>query len=167
MRSTCSDSSKRSRASAWSIPRPSYSRRPRPAADAADDFALRAEEGVEHVYVFGDPHRVMPRQDRHHGAEVHALRDAGDIGQVLQRIGDHRVGREVVLDGPHRVEAGVVGDARDVDLLAEDVAIRARRMRRDLLAALLGLVTIPVGVVLVENGGAYAHGKSLPCCWSR
>ena len=133
-----------------------------PASDAADDLAVRAEEGVEHVHVFGDSHRVVPRQHGDHRAEVHALRDAGDVGEVLQRIGDHRIRREMMLNRPQRVEAGFIGDPRDVDFLVEDVAIGLARARRNLLAALFGLVAIPVGVVLIEDGGAYSHGACSP-----
>ena len=81
-----------------------------PLPDAADDVAARPEEGIEHVDVFGDAHRIMPRQHRDHRSQVHALGDAGDIGQILQRVRHHRVGREVVLDGPDGIETGVVGD---------------------------------------------------------
>ena len=133
---------------------------PEPATHAADDLAAGAEEGVEHVDVLGDPHRVVPGQHRDHRAQVDPLGDARDVGQVLQRVGHHGVGREVVLDRPDGVEAGGVGDPRDVELLAEDRAVGALGAGGHGLAALLRLVAIPVGVVLVEDRRAYAHGGS-------
>src|SRR5690606_22767528 len=62
-----------------------------------------------------------------------------------------------VLDGPHRIEARVVRNSRDVELLVEDLAVRAPRPGSHGLTALLRLVPIPVGVVLVEDGRTYAH----------
>lgn len=131
---------------------------PESATDAADDLALGPEEGVEHVDVFGNAYRVVPRQHRDHGAEIDALGDTRHVGQVLQRIGDHGVGREVMLDGPQRIEAGIVGDARDVEFFQEDVAVGLLRTGGDLFTALLRFVAIPVGIVLIEYRGAYAHG---------
>ena len=49
-----------------------------------------------------------------------------------------------MLDGPHGIEAGVVGDTCDVQLFQDYIAIRLLGVSRDFLAALFGFVAIPV-----------------------
>src|SRR5215469_3177601 len=95
-----------------------------PAAHTAYDVAIRSEERIQHVYVFGDPYRIVPGQHRDHRAQVNVPGDAGDIGKVLKRVCDHCVWGEVMLDGPHRIEASHVCNARDVEFLVENFAVR-------------------------------------------
>src|SRR5215475_4729593 len=99
----------------------------------------------------------MPGQDDNHCTEVNTFRDAGEVGQKLQRVSHHRVGCEVMLHSPHAVKAGLVGDPGDVKLFKEDRSVGGVRAGWGLLSALLGLVAIPVFVVLHEYGGSYTH----------
>ena len=128
---------------------------------SADNLAVRSEERVEHADILGDTHRVVPGQHHNHGCEIDTLRDPGDVAQILKWIRDHRVGREVVLDRPQRVEPNFVRDASDVDLLEEHFLVRFRGAPGHDLTAFFGLVSIPIGIVLVEQRGAYSHGYGL------
>jgi hypothetical protein len=94
-----------------------------PAADAEDQPPVR--EVIEHEHLLGDPDRVVPRQHDHHRAELDGARAAGEVRQVLQHVGTHRVVGEVVLDPPQRLEAEGLGQIREADLVPIDVAIGA------------------------------------------
>src|SRR5262249_14628468 len=94
-----------------------------PAAHTADDIAIRSEERVQHVYVFGDPDRIVPGQHRDHRAQINLPGDAGDIGKVLKRVGHHRVWREVMLDGPDRIEAARIRDTRDGEFFVKNLTV--------------------------------------------
>ena len=121
-RSTSRPSLKSSRD--WSIGTrwPLYSRMPRPRP--MPTFKLpAAQHVVERHEAFGDHDRVVPRQHHHHGAHVDPLRAAGEVGQELGRVVDHRVGREVVLDGPQQVEAERLDQPPEVELLAIDLRV--------------------------------------------
>src|SRR5215472_8209323 len=128
-----------------------------PAAHTACDVASRSEERVQHVYVLGDAYRIVPGQHRDHRAQVNVPGDAGDIGKVLKRVCDHRVWREVMLDGPDRIESTRIRDARDVEFLVEDLTVRTRRPPGHGFALFLRLVPVPVGVVLIEDRRPNSH----------
>ena len=64
--------------------------------------------------------RIMPGEDNNLGAEVDTFCNTSEVGKKLERVGHHRVGREMVLHGPHAVKTGIVGDASNVDFFKED-----------------------------------------------
>src|SRR5690348_7458500 len=72
----------------------------KPTADAANDLATGAKEGVQHIDVLGHPYWIVPGQHHDHRAKINPLGNAGNVSEVLQRIGNHRIRREVMLDGP-------------------------------------------------------------------
>src|SRR4029453_13088721 len=129
----------------------------KPTANATDDLATGRKKRVQHVDTFSDPHRIVPAQHHHHGDEIPACGEPGDIGEILQRICHHRIRCEVVLNSPHRIEPGVIGDAGNVDFFVEDLAIRPDRTLRHGLALLLRFVAVPVAVVLIKDGCSNAH----------
>ena len=96
---------------------------PETAADAEDEATVR--HVVEHDDLLGDAHRVVPGQHDHHRAELDAVRAPGEVGQVLQHVGAHRVVGEVVLDAPQRLEAERLGEVAEPELVAVDVAVGA------------------------------------------
>ena len=84
---------------------------------------------------------------------------AREVGEQLEHVGHHRVGREVVLDAPERVEAERLDEPADVEVFLVDLPVGdARRALR--LAALLRLVALPVAVVLHEQRDADLHVAS-------
>ncbi len=54
-----------------------------------------------------------------------SVRAPGEVGQVLQDVGTHRVVGEVVLDAPQRFESERFGEIAEPQLVAVDVAVRA------------------------------------------
>ena len=53
------------------------------------------------------------------------LRAPGEVAQVLQHVGTHRVVGEVVLDAPQRLEAERLGEVAEAELVPVDVAVGA------------------------------------------
>ena len=98
---------------------------PEAAADAEDDPT--AGEVVEHRDAFGDAHRVVPGQHHDHRAELHVLGAPGHVRQELERVGHHRVAREVVLDRPDRVEPERFGQPGELQLVRVDLVVGPRR----------------------------------------
>ena len=92
----------------------------------------------------------MPGEDVDHGAQIDPVGDPRDVREVLHRVRDHRVGREVVLDRPQGVEAGLVRDAGELKLFEEDLAVTLRRPRGHGLATLLRFIAVPVCVILID-----------------
>ncbi len=103
----------------------------------------------------------MPGEDHDHGAKVNTFRDAGDVGKKLQRIRHHRIGCEMMLHGPHAVEAGLIGDPCDIDFLKEYRPVGGRWSDWRGLPAFLCFIAIPVLIVLNEYRGSYAHADFL------
>ena len=64
---------------------------------------------VEHREVFGEPDRVVERQEDHAHADQHAFGDGGDGAAEHDRRRQVAVDRRVVLEEAHRVEAETVG----------------------------------------------------------
>src|SRR5262249_1908147 len=95
---------------------------PEPAADAEDHAAIR--QVVEHAHLFGDAHRIVPRQHHHHGAELHPRGARRHVGEKLRHVGAHGVVVEMVLGAPDRIEAERLGEIRHRYLVAIDLAVR-------------------------------------------
>ena len=124
LRTTSSASRKRSRELFMSIPRPSNSSfaapRPTPSRSCGPAAGCRA--------------RTPPRRSgsgRATGAPPPSCRCRsrclrGEVRQQLQRVGDHRVRREVVLDGPERVEPERLDLHSDRDLLVVHLRVLTR-----------------------------------------
>ena len=93
------------------------------AAPEAEQAAPAAHD-VEQRDLLGDPHRVVPRQHDHRGAELDALGAAGEVGQQLGRRRRHGVAGEVMLQRPQRVEA------ERLDQIAHRRSARAPRRRQ-------------------------------------
>ena len=100
---------------------------PEAAPEAEDDAAVR--QMVEHADLFGDAHRVVPRQHDDHRAEQQRVALAGEVGEHLQHVGAHRVGGEVVLDAPDRLEAEPFGHPAEAQLLLVHLQIAEPRVR--------------------------------------
>jgi hypothetical protein len=97
-----------------------------PATQAEHDAAVR--HVVEHRHLLGDADRVVPRQDDDHRAELHRVRAAGEVRQVLQHVRAHRVVGEVMLDSPDRLEAELLGEDAEPQLPLVDLAVAAIRI---------------------------------------
>ena len=69
----------------------------------------------------------------------------------------------MVLDRPYRIEPGLVRDPSKVDLLGKHLTVRLLGPGGHGLAALLGLVPIPIRVVLVEDAGPDTHDSPPDC----
>ena len=88
-----------------------------------------AGQDVEHRRPLGDPDRVVHLRHAHH----RAVADADALGLHRHR-GEEQLGRravrvlleEVVLDGPHRVEAELVGQPRLLERVAVDGLLGGR-----------------------------------------
>ena len=78
---------------------------------------------VEQGDPLGDPQRVVPRHDHRRRAEVDVEVAPGDVGQQRHVVRAERVVEEVVLDGPHDVEAEVGGEQRQPGLLVVHLGI--------------------------------------------
>ncbi len=78
---------------------------------------------VEHGDLLGQPHRVVPGDHHHLGAQAHALGAAGEVGQVEQGIGADRIVREVVLGDPDGVEAEFIGQLQLGELLLQELTV--------------------------------------------
>jgi hypothetical protein len=95
----------------------------------ARQAAAEAQEGppaghvVEHGDLFRQAHGVVPGHDDDLGAETHALRADGQVGQVEQRVGADGVVREVVLGHPDGVEAQLVGQDQLGELLLDELGV--------------------------------------------
>ena len=117
---------------------------PETPADPEDGPSSR--EVVEHREALGDPHGVVPRQNRDHGAELDPGRLAGQPRQDHRRLRGHLVVGEMVLGHPNRVEA------------------RPPRLARPGRAP---AVDLSVGVLAVEvlqcDPEAYVHEHLLSC----
>ena len=98
-----------------------------PAADAQDGPTPR--EVVEHGEALGDPHRVVPGQDRHHRPELDALGLSRHPGQEHEHLRRQLVVREVMLGRPHRVEADVLGPGRELEVAPVDLEVGASDRR--------------------------------------
>src|SRR6185295_6164999 len=68
----------------------------KPAAHAEDEAAVRLV--IEYANLLGNAHRIVPGQYHDHRTELHARGAAGEVGQILQHVGAHRVVGEVMLD---------------------------------------------------------------------
>ena len=79
---------------------------------------------VEQGDALGDAQRLVPRHDHRGRADVDVRRAAGDVGQPLGVVGAERVVVEVVLDGPHDVEAELVGEQGETGVLGRTPARR-------------------------------------------
>ena len=93
-----------------------------PATDADVDPALGQE--VEHRDVLGSHHRVPQREQHDAVPDPHPLGALGDrshhhLGRRTVRV----VAVEVVLDEPHAIEAGLVGQGDLVQRVAEDLPV--------------------------------------------
>ncbi|CAB4806417.1 unannotated protein [freshwater metagenome] len=62
-----------------------------------------------------------------------------------------------MFNRPDRIKAGFVGDSSDIEFLPEDVPVFSSGPIGYRFATLLGFVSIPVVVVLVENACPDAH----------
>ena len=82
---------------------------------------------VEHVVqgdvALGHGDRVVPRENDNHRAHVDALRPPREVGEELRRVVDHRVGREVVLHGPERIEPERLDQLAEAELLLVDLGV--------------------------------------------
>ncbi len=69
-----------------------------------------AAQNVEERRVLGDPQRIGERQRHHRGADLDALRQAGEIAGIDEDVGHDAVfAREVMLGEPGVIEAELVG----------------------------------------------------------
>ena len=124
-----------------------------------EDEPSATQERSKHDGVFGDLDGIVPGEDDDHRAEIDVLGNPRQIGEDLERVRDHGVGREVVFDGPDSVEAELVGGPREVDLFEEDVVIGASGVGGDVLAPFGGLIPVPIAGVLAEKGHSDAHAS--------
>jgi len=79
---------------------------------------------IEHRYLFSDTHGIVPGQHDDHRAELDVRGAAGEIAQILQHVGTHRVVREMVLHAPDRVEAERLGEIAKLEFVTVNVVIR-------------------------------------------
>ena len=78
---------------------------------------------VEQRDLLGDAERFVPRKDHRAGAEQDALRPRRHVGEEHGVVGAERVVTEVVLDRPQRVEAELVGQFAEADLLLDHIPV--------------------------------------------
>ena len=99
--------------------------RPVALADAEIEPAVRQE--IQGRGLFGDQHRVVPRQHHNRGAETDLLGPRGEIAEQVQRGGDLAKAGEMVLDQEHAGEAELFrsDDVPDKFVIAVAVAGRA------------------------------------------
>ena len=93
------------------------------AREAGIDAALG--EMVEHRELLGGAHRVPRRQHQAERREFYALGARGEVGVEQERR--HRrlvaLGMEMMLGGRHHVEAGIVGEFRELAQLVEHLLV--------------------------------------------
>jgi hypothetical protein len=89
-----------------------------------------ARNVVEYREVLGDMHRIMQRQQQHVSANADALSARRDRRQERDRRRAPRVGREMVLARPYRIEAELFGQDRLIEEVAIDLVHRLRAARQ-------------------------------------
>ncbi len=104
----------------------------------------------------------MPGQHDDHGSQVDPFGAAGEVGEELQRVVDHGVGRVVVLYRPDRVEAEWFGQPAEVQLLLQNLPVRDLLGARILATGLGCQVALPVRVVLRDERHADFHVLQTP-----
>jgi hypothetical protein len=95
-----------------------------PASEPEDHTPIR--HVVEDGNLFDYAHGIVPRQHDDHLSELHALGTPGHVGEELHRVRAHVVVGEVMLGGPHRIEAERLGQIRHRELVAVGLAIGVR-----------------------------------------
>src|SRR5262249_3153742 len=75
-------------------------------------------EKIERRGLFGQQHRVVPRQHHHRGAETEAGRARPEPGEEIQRRRDLTVSGEMVLDDERAVKA----ERLRLDVVVDEVA---------------------------------------------
>jgi hypothetical protein len=89
-----------------------------------------ARNVVEYREVLGDTHRVVQRQQQHVSANADALSARRHRCQERDRRRAPRVGREMVLARPYRVEAELFGQFRLFEEIAVHLVHRLRAARQ-------------------------------------
>ncbi len=80
-------------------------------------------EVVEQRDLLRDAERFVPRQDHRAGAEQDAFCPRRHVGEEHGVVGAERVVTEVVLDRPQGVEAELIGQLAEADLLLDHIPV--------------------------------------------
>src|SRR5438093_918127 len=94
---------------------------PEPATEAEDQAPVR--HVIEHHHLLGHAQGAVPGQHHHHRAELDSFRAPGEVREVEEDVGAHRVVGEVVFDAPQRFEPERLGEIAEAKLVPVDVAI--------------------------------------------